>query len=46
MRRGVPLKVVQEWMGRKTISVTMRYAHLTPANLLAAVAVLEPEEDE
>nr|WP_280523978.1 site-specific integrase [Enhygromyxa salina] len=26
--RGVPLKLVQEWMGHATISMTMRYAHL------------------
>ncbi|MQB00229.1 MAG: tyrosine-type recombinase/integrase [Actinobacteria bacterium] len=44
VQRGVPLKVVQEWMGHKTISVTMRYAHLAPANLLAAVKVLEEED--
>jgi integrase len=43
VQRGVPLKVVQEWLGHKTISVTMRYAHLAPANLLAAVKVLEED---
>lgn len=41
VQRGVPLKVVQEWLGHKTISVTMRYAHLAPANLLDAVKKLE-----
>jgi integrase len=41
VQRSVPLKVVQEWMGHKTIQVTMRYAHLAPANLLAAVQALE-----
>ncbi len=35
VQRGVPLKVVQEWMGHKAINMTMRYAHLAPANLLA-----------
>jgi site-specific recombinase XerD len=43
VQRGVTLKVVQEWLGHKTITVTMRYAHLAPANLLAAVKVLEEE---
>jgi integrase len=33
--------VVQEWLGHKTITVTMRYAHLSPKSLLAAVSVLE-----
>lgn len=42
IQRGVPLKVVQEWLGHKTITVTMRYAHLAPANLMAAVEALEP----
>ncbi len=41
VQRGVALKVVQEWMGHKAINVTMRYAHLAPANLMAAVSVLE-----
>ena len=41
IQRGVSVGVVQEWMGHRTISVTMRYAHLSPKNLLDAVAVLE-----
>lgn len=45
VQRGVPLKVVQEWLGHKTIIMTMRYSHLAPANLAAAVAVLEPAEN-
>jgi integrase len=45
VQRSVPLKVVQEWMGHKTIQVTMRYAHLAPANLLAAVQALEGDDD-
>jgi integrase len=27
---GVPLRVVQEWLGHADISMTMRYAHLSP----------------
>lgn len=45
VQRGVPLKVVQEWIGHKSITVTMRYAHLAPANLLAAVSVLERDAE-
>ena len=41
VQRGVGLKVVQQWMGHKTIQVTMRYAHLAPGHLMEAAAVLE-----
>jgi integrase len=41
VQRGVGIAVVQQWLGHKTIQITMRYAHLAPANLLAAVSVLE-----
>jgi integrase len=40
VQRGVNLRVVQEWMGHKTITVTLRYAHLCPTNLLHAVDLL------
>ncbi|MGH2619844.1 MAG: tyrosine-type recombinase/integrase [Anaerolineales bacterium] len=41
VQRGVHLKVVQQWLGHKSITVTMRYAHLAPKDLLDAVHVLE-----
>jgi integrase len=41
IQRGVPLKVVQEWLGHRSITTTMRYAHLCPTSLLDAVKVLE-----
>jgi site-specific recombinase XerD len=34
---GVDLRTVQELMGHKTISMTVRYSHLAPAHQLAAV---------
>jgi integrase len=34
---GVDIRTVQELMGHKTISVTLRYAHLAPQHQLAAV---------
>jgi hypothetical protein len=37
---GVGLREVQELMGHKTIQMTCRYAHLTPAFQLAAVEKL------
>jgi hypothetical protein len=51
MPRGVPKRGrnelprwrVQQWLGHKTLTVTMRYAHLAPANLLAAVKALEEQ---
>lgn len=42
VQRGVALLVVKEWLGHKNIQMTMRYAHLAPSNLDAAVAALEP----
>jgi len=46
VQRGVALKVVQEWLGHKTISQTMRYAHLAPATLSDAAKVLETDQKE
>lgn len=40
--RGTPMPAVQQLMGHSTIEMTMRYAHLAPHVLQAAVEVLEP----
>jgi site-specific recombinase XerD len=40
---GVDLRTVQQLMGHKTISMTVRYAHLAPEHQLAAVQKLCPE---
>ncbi len=45
VQRGVTIPVVKAWFGHNTIQITMRYAHFAPANLLAAVSVLEPDEE-
>ena len=44
VQKGVNLRVVQEWLGHKTIQMTMRYSHLSPANLQEAAIVLEAAE--
>ncbi len=41
VQRGIDLYSVKELLGHSTITVTERYAHLNPAKLQAAVAVLE-----
>ena len=44
VQAGVGLPVVKEWLGHKTNSLTMRYAHLAPKNLLDMVHVLERDK--
>ena len=41
VQRGVPLAVVQAWMGHASINTTMRYAHLSPSSLQAGREALE-----
>ncbi len=38
--RGVDIRTLQELMGHKSISMTVRYAHLAPKHTLAAVELL------
>jgi hypothetical protein len=40
---GVDLRTVQELMGHKTLAMTLRYAHLSPAHQLDAVQRLNRE---
>lgn len=42
--RGVPLAVVQLLMGHATINMTMRYTHLAPSTLRAAIDLLNPQQ--
>lgn len=41
VQNGVDLRVVKDWMGHKSISMTMRYAHLRLDDLMNARNVLE-----
>jgi site-specific recombinase XerD len=41
--RGVPMKAVQELMGHRTMSMTMRYSHLSPDVRRDAVEALVPK---
>jgi integrase len=41
VQRGRTLKEVQEALGHQTITMTMRYSHLAPDHLRAAVAALD-----
>ncbi|QBE66861.1 tyrosine-type recombinase/integrase [Pseudoduganella lutea] len=41
VQRGVPLAMVQKWMGHKKIETTLRYAHLAPNSLLMGKEALE-----
>jgi len=40
--RGTPMTVVKELLGHSSITTTMRYAHVTPAALRAAIGSLNP----
>jgi integrase len=44
--KGVDLRTVQELMGHKTIQMTLRYSHLSPAHKIAAVQTLVQGKNE
>jgi integrase len=41
--KGVPLNAVQTLLGHSNITTTMRYAHLAPSTLRAAIDMLNPK---
>lgn len=41
--RGVPLPAIKELMGHANIMTTMRYAHVAPSTLRAAIEMLNPK---
>ena len=40
--KGVPLNTVQALLGHSTIVMTMRYAHVAPSTMRAAIELLNP----
>jgi integrase len=44
-QKGVPLVVIKEWMGHKTIQITLRYSHLGPGALQVGLKALETTGD-
>lgn len=45
VQKGVDITTISKLAGHKTITVTMRYAHLSPNNLSSAIRILEGKED-
>jgi len=43
-QNGVAIQAIKELLGHSSITTTMRYAHLSPSALRAAMNVLEPKE--
>lgn len=41
VQAGVPIQVVSQWLGHKSLTMTLRYAHLSPTNLQSAAGVLD-----
>lgn len=46
VQAGVPLIVVQKWMGHAAIQTTMRYAHLAPDSLDVALVALNNRQGD
>jgi len=44
--KGVDLRRVQEILGHETLAMTLRYAHLSPTHLAAAVRVLDVQNED
>ena len=44
LQRGFSLPELQKWLGHKSLTMTMRYAHLSPTALLKGAELLEQQE--
>jgi len=45
VQNGIPLQVVQKWLGHKTLNMTLRYSHLDTRNFIEGKEVLERQGD-
>jgi integrase len=43
VQSGVPILTAKEFLGHKSVNITMRYAHLAPQNLKEAIKALEKQ---
>ena len=41
LRNGIPLETVAKWAGHRNVTTTMRYAYITPSDLIAYVDVID-----
>jgi integrase len=46
VQRGASIQYVKEWLGHKTLNMTMRYSHLAPTSLDSMVSLLEQQPTE
>lgn len=46
VQRGASIQYVKEWLGHKTLAMTMKYAHLAPTSLDSMVSLLEQQPTE
>ena len=46
VQRGVPLIQVKDWMGHKSLKVTLGYAHLAPQAMMDAMKLFEQRPEE
>ena len=44
VQSGVPILTAKEFLGHKSVNITMRYAHLAPQNLKEAIKALEKQQ--
>jgi integrase len=44
-QKGVSLQIIKEWLGHKSLTMTLRYAHLTPASLMAGAKALDEVQE-
>ncbi|MEX2642417.1 MAG: site-specific integrase [Acetobacterales bacterium] len=41
VKSGVPIQIIQKWLGHRNLQITLQYSHLSPADLHLALPLLE-----